>query len=133
MRVPWLLAVAASFAATPLVAQPHGLARSADLGEQNVGDTIERDVLAVGQNAAAFSQIRICAWHKPVRLFDATVHFEDGSQHTLRASPEGAIIPRSGCTAWLHLGGHRPISSVHMNYWAEIFGPMRADIEVRAR
>ena len=68
-----------------------------------------------------------------LRLFDATVLYGDGSQHTLRAARQGAIIPRSGCTNWLHLGGQRAVSSVHMNYWAEYFGPTRADIEVRAR
>ena len=68
-----------------------------------------------------------------LRLFDATVLYGDGSQHTLRAARQGAIIPRSGCTNWLHLGGQRAVSSVHMNYWAEYFGPTRADIEVRGR
>ena|SRR6187455_1407273 len=132
MRLSLLSAVAALLAATPLAAQPHGLARSANLGEQNVGDTVEQDVLAVPGNGA-YSQIRLCAWHKPVRLFDATVQFEDGTKHTLRAAREGAIIPRSGCTAWLRLGGQRTISAVHMNYWAEYFGPTRADVEVRGR
>jgi len=132
MRNALLFMAAASLAATPLAAQPHGLATSASLGEQNVGDTVEQDVLGVG-GTGGYSQIRMCAWHKPVRLFDATVRFDDGSQHTLRASPEGAIIPRSGCTNWLRLGGQRKINSVHMRYWAEYFGPMRADVEVYGR
>ena len=132
MRVILLPAVAAFLAATPLAAQPHGLAHSANLGEQNVGDTLERDVLDVPASGS-YSEIRICAWKKPVRLFDATVQFDDGSQHTLRAARQGAIIPRSGCTNWLHLGGQRTINNVHMNYWAEYFGPTRADIEVRGR
>jgi hypothetical protein len=132
MRIALPIAVAACVAATPLTAQPHGLARSANLGEQTVGDTLERDVLDVAASGA-YSQIRICAWKKPVRLFDATVQFADGSEHTLRAAREGAIIPRSGCTNWLHIDGTRQVRNVHMNYWAEYFGPMRADIEVRAR
>ena len=131
MRIAMLFAVAACVA-TPLAAQPHGLSHSANLGGQTVGDTLERDVLDVPASGT-YSEIRICAWKKPVRLFDATVQFEDGSQHTLRARHDGAIIPRSGCTDWLHLGGQRAVSSVHMNYWAEYFGPKRADIEVRGR
>ena len=132
MRIALPLAVAACVAATPLAAQPHGIRHSADLGDQNVGDTLERDVLAVAGNGA-YSQIRICAWKKPVRLFDATIQFEDGSQHILRAAPHGAIIPRSGCTNWMRLGGQRAISAVRMNYWAEYFGPLRADIDVYGR
>jgi hypothetical protein len=132
MRVILLPAVAASLAAAPLAAQPHGIRHSADLGDQSVGDTLERDVLAVAGNGA-YSQVRICAWKKPVRLFDATIQFEDGSQHTLRATPHGAIIPRSGCTNWMRLGGQRTISAVHMNYWAEYFGPLDADIDVYGR
>ncbi len=132
MRIAMPLALAACVAATPLAAQPHGLAHSANLGEQTVGDTLERDVLNAPASGA-YSQIRICAWKKPVRLFDATVLFDDGSQHTLRAKQEGAIIPRSGCTNWMHLGGQRAVSTVHMNYWAEYFGPTKADIEVRGR
>lgn len=127
-----LFAAAASLAATPLAAQPHGLRYSAILGEQIVGDTVEQDVLPVG-GASAYSRIRICAWRKPVRLFDATVHFDDGTAHTLRADPEGAIIPRSGCTSWLRLGGQRAIRAVHMNYWAEYFGPTEAEIDVYGR
>lgn len=132
MRIATPFAVAACIAAAPLAAQPHGLAHSANLGEQTVGDTLERDVLDVAAKGT-YSEIRICAWKKPVRLFDATVQFEDGSAHTLKARKQGAIIPRSGCTNWLHLGGQREVSTVHMNYWAEYFGPTRADIEVRGR
>ena len=132
MRDTLIFVVAASLAATPLAAQPHGLRHSANLGEQEVGDTVELDVLPVGPGGA-YSRIRICAWVKPVRLFDATVHFTDGTQHRLRADPEGAIIPRSGCTSWLRLGGQRAISSVHMNYWAEYFGPTEAEIDVYGR
>jgi hypothetical protein len=132
MRIAIPLALAACLAAAPLAAQPHGLRHSAELGGQTVGDTVEQDVVPVAANGA-YSQIRICAWRKPVRLFDATVRFDDGSQHMLRAEPEGAIIPRSGCTNWLRLGGRRTISSVHMIYWAEYFGPTEADIDVYGR
>ena len=132
MRCALFLGAAALLAATPLAAQPHGLGQSANLGEQTVGDTLERDVLDVPASGT-YSQIRICAWKKPVRLFDATVLYGDGSQHTLRAARKGAIIPRSGCTNWLHVDSARSVSSVHMNYWAEYFGPKRADIEVRGR
>ena len=127
-----LFAAVACLAATPLVAQPHGLRHSASLGEQKVGDTVEMDVLPVG-GAGAYSRIRICAWRKPVRLFDATVQFADGSQHRMSADPDGAIIPRSGCTSWMRLGGQRQVSSVHMNYWAEYFGPTEAEIDVYGR
>lgn len=130
MRVVPLSAVVAFLAAAPLAAQPHGLRHSANLGEEKVGDTRELDVLQTG---GTYSQIRICAWRSPVRLFDATVMFHDGSQHTLRARRQGAIIPASGCTNWLYLSQQKPIEAVHMTYWAEIFGPMRANVEVRAR
>ena len=30
-------------------------------------------------------------------------------------------------------GGQRPIQSVRMFYWAEIFGPMEADVKVYLR
>lgn len=132
MRYTMLFVVAACLVATPLASQPRGLRHSTDLGEQNVGDTLEHDVLAVAGNGP-YSQIRLCAFHKPVRLFGATVKYDDGTEHTLRAARRGAIIPRSGCTNWLRLGGQKTINAVHLSYWAEYFGPNRADVNAYGR
>ena len=48
--------------------------------------------------------------------------------------PQDVLIPASGCMRKMMLsGGQRPIQSVRMFYWAEIFGPMEADVKVYLR
>lgn len=130
MRVSLLLAVAASFAATPLAAQPHGLRYWDDLAQTKVIDSLQEDIVPLA-TTDRYSQIRICAFRKHVRLFGGSVRFADGSEQAL---PQDILIPASGCLRKMMLsGGHRPIESVRMLYWAEIFGPMRADVKVYVR
>ena len=130
MRVYLLLAMAASFAATPLAAQPRGLGPYDDLAETKVWDNLQEDIVPL-QTGDRYSQVRICAFRKHVRLFGGSLRFADGSEQAL---PQDVVIPASGCLRRLMLaGGRRPIESVRLLYWAEIFGPMKADVKVYAR
>jgi hypothetical protein len=130
MRVTLLFAVAASLAATPLAAQPHGLRNWDDIVQTSVWDSLQEDIVPIA-NKDQYSQLRICAFRKHVRLFGGTINFADGSQQAL---PQDLVIPASGCLRKMMLsGGQRPIESVHMLYWSEIFGPMKADVKVYVR
>ena len=125
-----LFAAAASLAATPLAAYPHGLRHYDNLGETEVWDTLQQDIVPIASNQP-YSQLRICAFRKHVRLFGGSIRFADGSEQPL---PKDVLIPASGCMRKMMLsGGQRPIQSVHMFYWAEIFGPMEADVKVYLR
>ena len=101
MRCTLPFAVAALLAA-PVAAQPHGLAHSANLGEQTVGDTLERDVLDV-PTSGSYSQIRICAWKKPSgcsmpRCFMAMApSIRSAPPAKVRSFQEAAA--RTGCTS----------------------------------
>ena len=125
-----LFAAAAFLAATPLAAQPRGLRYYDDLAQAKVWDSLQEDVLPL-QTTDQYSQVRICAYRKHVRLFGGSLRFADGSEQPL---PQGVVIPASGCLRKLMLpGGRRPLDSVRLLYWAEIFGPMKADVKVYAR
>lgn len=125
-----IFAVAAFLAATPLAAYPHGLRHYDNLGKTEVPDTLQEDVVPIVSNEA-YSQLRICAFRKHVRLFGGTIRFADGSEQAL---PQDKVIPASGCLRKLMLSGsQRPIQSVRLFYWAEIFGPMEADVKVYLR
>ena len=130
MRVCLIFALAAFVAATPLGAHPRGLRYYDDLAETKVWDNLQEDVVPLVTNDR-YSQIRICAFRKHVRLFGGSVRFADGSEQAL---PQDIVIPASGCLRRMMLaGGQRPIQSVRLLYWAEIFGPMKADVKVYAR
>jgi hypothetical protein len=125
-----LFAAVASLAATPLAAYPHGLRHYDNLAKTEVWDSLQVDVVPIVSNES-YSQLRICAFRKHVRLFGGTIRFADGSEQAL---PEDVLIPASGCMRKMMLsGGQRPIQSVRMFYWAEIFGPMEADVKVYLR
>jgi hypothetical protein len=116
--------------AAPLDAQPRGLGYYDDLGETKVWDSLQEDILPL-RSGDRYSQVRICAYRKHVRLFGGSLRFADGSEQAL---PHDVLIPASGCLRKLMLaGGQRPIESVRLLYWAEIFGPMKADVKVYAR
>ncbi len=130
MRICWPIALLAAMAATPLAAQPHGMRYWDDLAKTEVIDSLQEDVVPIARTDR-YSQIRICAFRKHVRLFGGSVRFADGSEQAL---PQDILIPASGCLRKMMLaGGQRPIESVRMLYWAEIFGPMRADVKVYVR
>ena len=130
MHIHWPLALAALVAATPLCAYPHGLGYYDRQGETKVWDNLQEDVVPLVTNDR-YSQIRICAFRKHVRLFGGSVRFADGSEQAL---PQDVLIPASGCLRKMMLaGGQRPIESVRLLYWAEVFGPMKADVKVYAR
>ncbi len=129
MRVCPIFALAMIGATSPLAAQPHGLRYYDDLAETKVWDTLQEDVLPL-QTGDHYSQIRICAYRKHVRLFGGSLRFADGSEQPL---PHDILIPASGCLRKLMLSDQRPIQSVRLMYWAEIFGPMKADVKVYAR
>lgn len=125
-----IFAVAASLAASPLAAYPHGLRHYDNLGRTEVWDNLKEDVVPIASDQP-FSQLRICAFRKHVRLFGGSVRFADGSEQPL---PGDVLIPASGCMRKTMLTGEqRPIESVRMLYWAEIFGPMEADVKVFLR
>jgi hypothetical protein len=129
MRIHWALALAA-FVAAPLAAYPHGLRHYDHLGKTEVWDSLKEEVVPIASNKP-YSQLRICAFRKHVRLFGGSVRFADGSEVPL---PGDILIPASGCMRKMMLsGGQRPIQSVRMLYWAEIFGPMEADVKVYLR
>ena len=130
MRVCSIFALAMIVAATPLAAQPRGLRHYDGLVQTQVWDNLQQDDLPL-VTSDPYSQIRICAYRKHVRLFGGSVRFADGSEQAL---PQDIVIPASGCLRRMMLtGGQRPIQSVRMLYWAEIFGPMKADVKVFAR
>src|SRR4030095_3276761 len=121
MRICWPIALLAAMAATPLAAQPHGMRYWDDLAKTEVIDSLQEDVVPLARTDR-YSQIRICAFRKHVRLFGGSVRFADGSEQPL---PTGILIPASGCMRKMMLGANqRSIESVRMLYWAEIFGPM---------
>jgi hypothetical protein len=129
MRIFWSLALLALMS-TPLAAQPHGLRNWDDLAKTEVIDSLQEDVVPIASHDP-YSQIRICAFRKHVRLFGGSVRFADGTEQPL---PVDILIPASGCMRKMMLGSNqRPIESVRMLYWAEIFGPMRADVKVYVR
>ncbi len=125
-----LFAVVASVAATPLAAYPHGLRHYDNLGQTEVWDTLQQDIVPIA-STQPYTQLRICAFRKHGRLFGGSIRFADGSEQPL---PQDVLIPASGCMRKMMLsGGQRPIQSVRMFYWAEIFGPMEADVKVYLR
>ena len=125
-----LFAVVASVAATSLAAYPHGLRHYDNLGETEVWDTLQQDIVPIA-STQPYTQLRICAFRKHVRLFGGSIRFADGSEQPL---PQDVLIPASGCMRKMMLsGGQRPIQSMRMFYWAEIFGPMEADVKVYLR
>ena len=109
MRVCPLFALAMIVAATPLAAQPRGLRYYDDLAETKVWDNLQEDIVPLA-TSDRYSQIRICAFRKHVRLFGGSLRFADGSEQAL---PQDIVIPASGCLRRLMLaGGQRPIESV---------------------
>ena len=128
MRIRWTVSIAAVFASTSLAAQPYGQGRWDQRGELAVSDVAEQDLLTVPGNQT-YSQLRFCAYRKPVRLFGLDVRFANG---TGQAVPLRRYIQVGECT--------RPVTfapgdvrAVQIAYRAEDFGVMRAKVRVFAR
>lgn len=129
MRIRWTLAIAAFAAAAPLAAQS-GQGRWDLLGELTVADGAEQDILSV-PGSRTYSQLRLCAQRKSVRVFGLDVRFANGARQAL---PVRRLVLAGDCTRPLTVaGGNRNISAVRIAYWAENFGVTRARVRVFAR
>jgi hypothetical protein len=130
MRIQWTIAIAMFVAAAPLPAQPYGQGRWDLLGDLSVSDGAERDVLSVPGNRT-YSQLRLCASRKPVRVFGLDVRFANGTRQSL---PVRRYVLAGDCTRPLTIaGGNRNIDSLRIAYQAENFGVTRARVRVFAR
>jgi len=128
MRIQWTVPIAALFTAASLPAQPYGQGRWDLLGELAVSDVAEQDVLTVPGNRP-YSQIRLCAYRKPVRVFGLNVRFANGARQAL---PLRRFVQVGDCTRAVTFA-RGDVRAVQIAYRAENFGVMRARVRVFAR
>jgi hypothetical protein len=83
------------------------------LGERIVRDRMDRDVVVL-EGHRQFSQIKICVYRHPVRIYDVDVRFNNGGHQDVEVR---ARINPGGCTRNIDLkGDDRDIRSINMLY-----------------
>jgi len=120
-----MLAATALAVSTPAAAQRWVL-----LGERQVSDRAERDVIAV-RGARRFSQVRICVARHSVAFRDVDIRFRNGGNQDVRMR---SMIPADGCTGQINLRGRdRDIDRVVFNYEARSLGRRGALVRLYGR
>lgn len=101
------------------------------LGEREVSDRVDRDVIAV-RGDRRFNQIRICVGRNRIRIYDLDVRFRNGGNQDVNLR---AVIPAGGCSRNIALQGRggRDITTVAFTYEAASLGRERSHIRVFGR
>ena len=127
MKIRIVFAASAAIAmAAPALAQGW-----VQLGEREVSDRVDRDVISVG-GRARFRQIRLCVGRNPVRIYDMDVRFRNGGNQDVRLR---ARLAAGQCSRVINLEGRggRDISSVAFTYEAASIGRERSHIRLFGR
>ncbi|MDX2276831.1 MAG: hypothetical protein NW206_15380 [Hyphomonadaceae bacterium] len=104
---------AAVIAASLATATTPAFAEWRQIGQREVSDRAERDVIAV-EGHQQFERIRICVYRNPVHFRDLDIVFRNGG-HQDAAVRE--IIPAGGCTRAIDLvGDDRDIARIAVAY-----------------
>lgn len=100
------------------------------LGQRDVNDSAERDVIAV-EGARRFVQIRICVARHAVQFYDVDVRFRNGGNQDVKLR---SIIAAESCTGAIDLrGGARDIAQVVFAYQARTLGRRGAHVRLYGR
>ena len=122
----------AAAAAAALLSAAPGLAQ-ADwtlLGQREVSDRVDRDVIAV-PGGRRFGQVRLCAYDHAVRIYDLDVRFRNGGNQDVKVR---ALLQPGSCTRFIALKGpRRNISSVAFTYEAASLGRPKAHVRLFGR
>ncbi|MBI1366244.1 MAG: hypothetical protein GC153_09860 [Alphaproteobacteria bacterium] len=123
-----VIAAGAALVATAAAASP--AAAWVEIGQRNVADHADRDVIAVGGHAR-YRQIKICVYRNPVRFYDVDVFFENGGRQEVRIA---ARVNPGRCTRVIDLkGAARDIEHIAFTYEETSVRRRTATVKVFAR
>lgn len=100
---------------TPVTAPPGSITAGGDVlfGVQNVGFSVDRDVITIGRQFGKFDKIRLRVLDNDLYLNEMRVIYSDGEPDVLAVA---ANIPANSRTKWFNLKGDRFIKEIRLVY-----------------
>jgi hypothetical protein len=97
------------------------------LGERNVTDRLDHDVIAVGADRGEFTSVKVIVRRHAVDFHRFVIHFGNGAQQVIELR---RTIPAGGESRTVDLeGGRRVIRSIEFWYDAHTLGGRTATVE----
>jgi hypothetical protein len=100
---------------TPVSATPGSITAGGDVlfGVQNVGFTVDRDVITIGREFGKFDKIRLRVLDNDLYLNELRVLYTNGEPEVIAVA---ANIPANSRTKWFNLQGDRFIKEIRLVY-----------------
>ena len=101
--------------AAPATVPPGSVTAGGDVlfGVQNVGFTVDRDVITIGRQFGKFDKIRLRVLDNDLYLNEMRVIYTDGEPEVLAVA---ANVPANSRTKWFNLKGDRFIKEIRLVY-----------------